>query len=119
MEANSMGDNAKYVTLTDANFPSEVFESDAPVLVDFWATWCGPCRIIAPVIEQLAGEFEGRAKIGKMDVDQNPTIPMQFGIRSIPTLLFFKDGQVVDQVVGAVPKKVLAEKLEALVGQPA
>jgi thioredoxin 1 len=89
------------------------------VYVDVWATWCGPCRMIAPVIEQLAGEFEGRAKIAKMDVDHNPETPMHFGIRSIPTLLFFKDGQVVDQVVGAASKKVLADKLEALVAQPA
>ena len=114
-----MGDNAKYVTLSDANFQEEVLQSDAPVLVDFWATWCGPCRMIAPVIEQLAGEFEGRAKIAKMDVDHNPETPMHFGIRSIPTLLFFKDGRVVDQVVGAASKKVLADKLEALVAQPA
>ena len=114
-----MGDNAKYVTLTDDNFQAEVLESDAPVLVDFWATWCGPCRMIAPVIEQLAGEFEGRAKVAKMDVDHNPQTPMGFGIRSIPTLLFFKDGQVVDQVVGAASKKVLSDKLEALVAQPA
>ena len=113
-----MGDNAKYVILTDDNFQAEVLESDAPVLVDFWATWCGPCRMIAPVIEQLAGEFEGRAKIAKMDVDHNPGVPMNFGIRSIPTLLFFKDGQVVGQVVGAASKKMLTEKLEALVAQP-
>ncbi len=114
-----MGDNAKYVTLTDDNFRSEVLESDAPVLVDFWATWCGPCRMIAPVIEQLASEYEGRAKIAKMDVDHNPETPMHFGIRSIPTLLFFKDGQVVDQVIGAASKKILTDKLEALVAQHA
>ncbi len=114
-----MAQDAKYVTLTDANFASEVLESDQPVLVDFWATWCGPCRIIAPVIVELADEFEGKAKIGKLDVDHNPQTAMQYGVRSIPTLLFFKDGQVVDQLVGTAPKKVLAAKLEALAGQPA
>ena len=114
-----MAQDAKYVTLTDQNFQEEVLNSGEPVLVDFWAAWCGPCRIIAPVIEELAGEFEGRAKIAKMDVDENPQIPMNFGIRSIPTLLFFKDGKVVDQLVGAAPKKMLAEKLDFLVGQAA
>ena len=114
-----MADNAKYLTATDGNFQQEVLQSDVPVLVDFWAAWCGPCRMIAPVIEQLAAEYEGRAKIVKMDVDHNPQVPMNFGIRSIPTLLYFKDGQVVDQVVGAASKKVLGDKLEALVSQPA
>ena len=109
-----MAQDAKYLTLTDANFQSEVLDSDQPVLIDFWATWCGPCRIIAPVIEELASDFEGRAKIAKMDVDNNPQIPSSLGIRSIPTLLFFKDGQVVDQLVGAAPKKALSERLEKL-----
>jgi len=110
---------AKYVTLTDANFREEVLEAEEPVLVDFWAAWCGPCRVIAPAIEELARDFEGRAKIGKLDVDHNPQISMQLGIRSIPTLLFFKDGVVADQLIGAVPKKIMAEKLEALATQPA
>ena len=114
-----MSQDAKYVTLTDANFAQEVLQSDKPVLVDFWATWCGPCRIVAPTIEQLAAEYAGKAVIGKVDVDHNPQISMNFGVRSIPTLLFFKDGQVVDQLIGAAPKKMLASKLDALVGQPA
>ena len=114
-----MAQDAKYVTLTDQNFQDEVLRSDEPVLVDFWAAWCGPCRVIAPVIEELAGEFAGRAKIAKMDVDDNPQVPMNLGIRSIPTLLFFKDGKVVDQLVGVAPKKMLAEKLDSLVGQAA
>ena len=109
----------KPVTVTDSNFKNEVIGSDQPVLVDFWATWCGPCRMIAPMIEELAGQFEGRAKVVKLDVDQNPQTAMQFGIRSIPTLLFFKDGQVVDQLIGASSKKALADKLESLTSQPA
>jgi len=113
-----MATDAKYLTLTDDNFENEVLQSDQPVLVDFWATWCGPCRIIAPMIEELSLEYDGKAKLAKMDVDHNPRVPMNFGIRSIPTLLFFKDGVVVDQLIGAAPKKVLASKLDALVGQP-
>jgi thioredoxin 1 len=111
--------DSKYVTLTDANFRQEVLESSEPVLVDFWAAWCGPCRVIAPAIEELASEFRGRAKIGKLDVDHNPQTAMQYGVRSIPTLLFFKDGRVADQLIGAVPKKIMADKLEALAAQPA
>lgn len=101
------------MVLTDSNFNEEVIKSDTPVLVDFWAEWCGPCRMVGPVVEELAGEYEGKVKVGKVDVDSNPQISMQFGIRSIPTLLIFKGGEVVDQVVGAVPKSHLAKHLDA------
>lgn len=114
-----MAENANITTLTDDNFEEEVLNSDQPVLVDFWATWCGPCRQIAPIVEDLADEFEGRAKVGKVDVDDNPQTAQQFGVRSIPTLLFFKNGEVQETLVGASGKKPLKNKLEELVGQPA
>lgn len=98
---------------TDANFAAEVEQSDVPVLVDFWAVWCGPCRMIAPIVEELAGEYQGKAKIGKLDVDNNPGVATKFGIRSIPTILIFKGGKLADQIVGAVPKGVIVEKLNA------
>lgn len=101
----------KPIEVTDANFETEVIKSDKPVLVDFWAEWCGPCRMIAPIVEELANEYTGTLKVGKMDVDSNPQISMQLGIRSIPTLLIFKGGRVVDQVIGAVPKRILTEKV--------
>ena len=114
-----MAENANITTLTDDNFEDEVLNADQPVLVDFWATWCGPCRQVAPIIEDLADEFEGRAKVGKVDVDDNPQTAQQFGVRSIPTLLFFKDGEVQETLVGASGKKPLKDTLEELVGQPA
>lgn len=103
----------KPVEITDANFQSQVIESPVPVLIDFWAVWCGPCRLIAPIVEELAGEYEGRARIGKLDVDHNPNTAMQYGIRGIPTLLLFKEGKIVEQIVGVVPKKQIVEKLDA------
>ncbi|RFM23111.1 MAG: thioredoxin [Candidatus Thermochlorobacter aerophilum] len=103
---------AKCITATDSNFETEVLQSDKPVLVDFWAEWCGPCRMIAPVIDELAAEYEGKAKIAKLNVDENQQVSMRYGIRSIPTLLIFKNGQVVDQIIGAVPKGVIENKLK-------
>lgn len=88
---------SKTVELTDGNFEQEVLKSDQPVLVDFWAEWCGPCRMIGPVVEEMAGEYDGKAKIGKVNVDLNPEVSVKYGIRSIPALLIFKDGEVVDQ----------------------
>jgi thioredoxin 1 len=99
--------------ITDANFAQEVEQSDIPVLIDFWAVWCGPCRMIAPIVEELAGEYQGKAKIGKLDVDNNPGVATKFGIRSIPTILIFKGGKLADQIVGAVSKGVIIEKLNA------
>jgi thioredoxin 1 len=102
------------VEITDSNFSDVVTNSDKPVVVDFWAAWCGPCRMVGPLIEEMHGEYDGRAIIGKVDVDQNPGVSAQFGVRSIPTILFIKNGEVVDKVVGAVPKATLTEKLNAI-----
>lgn len=103
---------AKALEITDANF-EEVINTDQPVLVDFWAEWCGPCKMIGPVVEELAEDFEGKAVIGKVNVDENPETAAKFGIRSIPTLLVLKGGEIVDKQVGAVPKNVLSQKVEA------
>ncbi|WP_367913004.1 thioredoxin [Leadbetterella sp. DM7] len=102
------------IEVTDNNF-QDIINSDKPVLVDFWAEWCGPCKMIGPVVEEIAGEYSEKAVVGKMDVDANSTIPAQFGIRSIPTLMIFKGGELVDKIVGAVPKHVLVQKLDAAI----
>ncbi len=108
--------SGKYLVATDLNFKAEILDSDKVVLVDFWAAWCGPCMVLGPVIEELAGDYEGRAVIAKLNVDENPAIAAQYGIRSIPSLLIFKNGQVVDQMLGAMPKKMIAQKLDDLIG---
>ncbi|MES2728229.1 MAG: thioredoxin [Bacteroidota bacterium] len=99
--------------INDGNFEEVVLKSKVPVLVDFWAEWCGPCRMVGPVVDELSKEYDGKAVIGKVNVDFNPKIATDYGIMSIPALLFFKDGQLVDKQVGAVPKHVLAGKLDA------
>lgn len=101
----------KPVQVNDADFKKEVLDADKPVLVDFWAIWCGPCKMVAPVVEELAKEYDGKLKVAKMDVDANPQTAMKYGIRSIPTLMVFKGGEVVEQVIGAVPKRHLVEKV--------
>ena len=102
------------IEITDSNFEELVVKSDKPVMIDFWAVWCGPCRMIAPIVEEMSHEYEGKAVIGKVDVDSNPNIAMQYGIRNIPTVLFVKNGAVVDKQVGAAPKQAFTNKLNAL-----
>ena len=106
--------NLMAVEFTDANFEELAINSDKPVLVDFWAEWCGPCRMVGPVVEELSNDYDGKAVVGKVNVDHNSDVSQRFGIRNIPTILFLKNGEVVDKSVGAVPKNVLAEKLDAL-----
>ena len=105
----------KAIEITDANF-EKIISGDQPVLVDFWADWCAPCKMIGPIVEELAGDFEGKAIVGKLDVQENSAVPAKFGIRNIPTLLVFKNGQLVDKQVGVVPKNVLATKLNNAIG---
>lgn len=100
--------------LTDTNFEDLVIKSDKPVIVDFWAVWCGPCRIVGPVVQEIGEEYKDKAVVGKLDVDHNPESAKKYGIRNIPTILYFKNGEVIDKQVGAVPKQVLVQKLEAL-----
>jgi thioredoxin 1 len=105
---------SKPIEVTDETFEKEVIQSDIPVVVDFWAIWCGPCRTVAPILEQIAEEYSGRIKVAKLDVDHNPNIAVKYGIRSIPTILFFKNGNFSDQIIGAYPKSNFVEKVEAL-----
>ncbi len=102
------------IELTDSNFEELVIKSDKPVLVDFWAEWCGPCRMVAPIVNEISAEYEGKAVVGKLDVDSNPEVAQKYGIRNIPTILFFKDGEVADKQVGAVPKSMLTSKIDNL-----
>ncbi len=104
----------KPITITDDNFAIEVLQSDKPVIIDFWAVWCGPCKMIAPIIEELAVEYDGRVKVGKLDVDNNQQSAIKYGVRSIPTVLIFKDGKVKETIIGAVPKVHFKQKLESV-----
>ncbi len=106
---------AKALEVSDGTFEQEVLQSPVPVLVDFWAVWCGPCKAIAPVVEELAGEYEGRMKVMKLDVDDNPRTATTYGVQSIPTLLLFKDGKPAERIVGAVPKTLLVDKIKSVV----
>ena len=107
-----MADNGKTVTVTDDNFATEIEGASTLALVDFWAAWCGPCRLVAPIVEELATAYDGQIKVGKVDVDLNQKVASKFNIRSIPSILFFKDGKVVDTIVGAVPRPVLERKIQ-------
>lgn len=107
---------AKLIEVTDDNFQQEVLDNDGISIVDFWASWCAPCRMVAPIVEELAEEYDGQVKVGKLDVDANQRTAMQYNVRSIPTILFFKGGEHVDTVVGVVPKPHLEEKLKVLLG---
>jgi thioredoxin 1 len=101
------------IEFTDSNFDETALQSDKPVMVDFWAEWCGPCRMVGPIVEEVANDYADRAVVGKLNVDNNPNVAMKYGVRSIPTILFIKNGEVVDRQVGAVPKAILVQKLES------
>jgi len=107
-----MGESEHLLQVTDGDFEQQILQSDKPALVDFWAAWCGPCRTVGPVIEELAGEYAGKIKVAKLNVEENKETPTKYGIRGIPTLILFKDGKVVDQIVGAVPKARIKELLD-------
>ena len=109
---SKMADESSLIHVNDKNFASEVLNSTMPVLVDFWATWCGPCRSISPIVEELAKEFTGKVKMTKLNVDESPATPSQYGVRGIPTLILFKGGKILDQIVGAVPKARLKSMIE-------
>jgi len=104
----------KPIEITDGNFETDVLQSDIPVIIDFWAAWCAPCRMIAPIMEELAQEYDGRVKVGKLDVDSNQQTAIKYGVRSIPTVLIIKNGEVADTIIGALPKAVFVDKLEAV-----
>jgi thioredoxin 1 len=105
---------AKAIEVTDSTFEQEVLQSTQPVLVDFWAAWCGPCRAVAPIVEEIAGDYEGKLKVMKLDVDDNSRTAVAYGVQSIPTLLVFKDGKPAERIIGAVPKKVIVDKLQSV-----
>ncbi len=109
-----MKENKNYITLTDANFQREVLESTCPILVQIGADWCGPCHIMAPMMDELSAEFKGQIRIGKLDIDENEQVAKEYGIHDLPILLFFKNGQIVDHIIGTVPKSVIADKLNAI-----
>lgn len=107
---------ANEIEITDANFAAEVEQSETPVLVDFWAPWCGPCKMVAPIVEEIAADYEGKLKVGKLNTDDNQQVPTKFGIMSIPTLMLFKNGKVVERIVGFQPKESLTSKINAALG---